>query len=150
MSSSTPAPSDAVLRIARAASVCRYPSATNALTASCSGVSERVPTNEDPPSSIPSSRSLRSTIRRSAVLRPIPGTRVSMATSAALTHATRSSTVRPERIASATRGPTPLTLSRFRNTSRCRCSVKPYSRCASSRTTTCVCRQTSLPVSGKL
>ena len=51
----------------------------------------------------------------------------------------------PDSIASAIFGPTLDTLSRLRNSARSSSVPKPYRMCASSRTTRCVSRRTSLP-----
>ena len=87
-------------------------------------------------------------ITRSAVLRPMPGIRVSIATSSDSMIRTKSSTLAPDRIPRAIFGPTPDTLSNARNRRRSPSEPNPYRMCASSRTTRWVNKATGSPAAG--
>ena len=76
-----------------------------------------------------------STIRRSAVFLPTPGTLVSTPTSLFCTASDSVDGSSEEMIANASFGPTPLILTKVRNNSRSAVSQKPNNSCASSRTT---------------
>ena len=93
-------------------------------------------------------RSRISTIKRSAVFLPMPGSVVRRVASFRCTQATNSSTCMPDSTASAIRAPMPLTFNKLWNRARSASVPKPKRWCASSRTTRCVCSVTSCPASG--
>ena len=84
------------------------------------------------PPMIASARSRSSTTMRSAVFFPMPGIRVSAVTSPACTRRANSSTLAPERIASAIFAPMPPTRCTSRNRRRSASLAKPYSDTESS------------------
>ena len=86
---------------------------------------------------------------RSAVLRPMPGIRVSITASSASMMRRKSVTLAPDKTPKAILGPTPETLSRPRNSRRSPSVPKPNRICASSRTTRCVKSETLSPVDGR-
>src|SRR5699024_7834244 len=67
-----------------------------------------------------------STSRRAAVFLPMPGRPVNRAASSASTVATKSATLMPDRMVSASFGPTPLTRINSRNRRRSSSVAKPY------------------------
>ncbi|MNN64726.1 hypothetical protein D3C81_1801790 [compost metagenome] len=147
----------AILLTMRLASCGLYPNATSADAASasasnsaaCAAVGSVISLlllNRSPLS--PLKRSFISTTRRSAVFLPTPGNFTNEVISSRSTALTNCCADMPDKMASASFGPTPLTLINSRNSARSCLSLKPYSSCASSRTTNWVNTIASCPSSG--
>src|SRR5689334_12652370 len=96
----------------------------------------------------PATFSRSSTMIRSAVRLPMPGTAWKRALSPEAIARSSSFVVPPDSTASATFGPTPCTPISSRNSSRSSSLEKPYRYIPSSRMTRWVCRSFSLPTAG--